>query len=147
MADSVTMTGNVEDRPKKAVKRKRAWSATTREDKEGQIRELNEEMKALFRFYKEMITNQRLNFDLSECGGSLNGMVAALIEESEWPLSKLVEEIHMKLKENASVAAVKNAVLFVGQRVRYGVPNADADVLEDHSEASLWCWEVFFIFG
>lgn len=24
----------------------------------------------------------------------------------------------------------------------YGVPNADADVLEDHAEPCLWCWEV-----
>lgn len=22
------------------------------------------------------------------------------------------------------------------------VPNVDADVLEDHTESSLWCWEV-----
>lgn len=146
MADTATMT-SVEDRPSKTVKRKRAWSALAGEDKESQIRGLNEEMKGLFGYYKEIITNQGLTIDLSECAGSLNGMVAALMEESELPLTKLVEEIHVKLKENgneklgASLAAVKSAVLFVGQRVMYGVSNADADILEDDAEASLWCWE------
>ncbi|KAL9450279.1 hypothetical protein AB3S75_012086 [Citrus x aurantiifolia] len=146
MADTATMS-NVEDRPSKTLKRKRAWSALTGEDKESRIRGLNEEMKGLFGYYKEMITNQRLTIDLSECAGSLNGMVAALMEESELPLTKLVEEIHVKLKENGSeklgvgLAAVKSAVLFVGQRVMYGVSNADADILEDDAEASLWCWE------
>ncbi|XP_024039648.1 chromatin assembly factor 1 subunit FAS1 isoform X2 [Citrus clementina] len=146
MADTATMS-NVEDRPSKTLKRKRAWSALTGEDKESRIRRLNEEMKGLFGYYKEMITNQRLTIDLSECAGSLNGMVAALMEESELPLTKLVEEIHVKLKENGSeklgvgLAAVKSAVLFVGQRVMYGVSNADTDILEDDAEASLWCWE------
>lgn len=151
MADTATMS-NVEDRPSKTLKRKRAWSALTGEDKESRIRRLNEEMKGLFGYYKEMITNQRLTIDLSECAGSLNGMVAALMEESELPLTKLVEEIHVKLKENGSeklgvgLAAVKSAVLFVGQRVMYGVSNADADILEDDAEASLWCWEVKVLF-
>ncbi|KAH9755656.1 chromatin assembly factor 1 subunit FAS1 [Citrus sinensis] len=146
MADTTTMS-NVEDRPSKTLKRKRAWPALTGEDKESRIRRFNEEVKWLFGYYKEMITNQRLTIDLSECAGSLNGMVAALMEESELPLTKLVEEIHVKLKENGSeklgvgLAAVKSAVLFVGQRVMYGVSNADADILEDDAEASLWCWE------
>lgn len=146
MADTATMS-NVEDRPSKTLKRKRAWPALTGEDKESRIRRFNEEVKWLFGYYKEMITNQRLTIDLSECAGSLNGMVAALMEESELPLTKLVEEIHVKLKENGSeklgvgLAAVKSAVLFVGQRVMYGVSNADADILEDDAEASLWCWE------
>jgi len=45
---------------------------------------------------------------------------------------------------------VKSSLLFVGQRMMYGVPNADADILEDHSDSCLWCWEVIFsllIFG
>ncbi|MCL7029591.1 hypothetical protein MKW94_027957, partial [Papaver nudicaule] len=29
----------------------------------------------------------------------------------------------------------------VGQRVMYGIGNADADVLEDDSDKCLWCWE------
>ncbi|KAJ0014074.1 hypothetical protein Pint_19545 [Pistacia integerrima] len=138
-------TGTVEDRPKKAVKRKRACLVLTTEEKDSQIKSLDEELQSLFRYYHEMITSQRLSFDLTACGGSLNASVAALMEESSLPLSKLVEEIHMKLKENENVgltsAAVKSAVVCVGQRVMYGVPNVDADVLEDHTQACLWCWE------
>jgi len=49
-----------------------------------------------------------------------------------------------------SAATVKNSVLKVGQRVMYGVPNVEANVLEDQSQTCLWCWEVmafpFFFF-
>lgn len=67
------------------------------------------------------------------------------MEEISLPLSKLVDEIFAKLKEkmeSATMASVKSAVVSVGQRVSYGVPNADADVLEDDTESCLWCWEV-----
>lgn len=142
MADAST----VEGRPKKAVKRKRACLVLSTEEKESQIKSLNEEIQGLFRYFHEMITSQRLSVDLTTCGGSLNASVAALMEESSLPLSKLVEEIHLKLKETENVVltsvAVKSAVVSIGQRVMYGVPNVDVDVLEDHTQACLWCWEV-----
>ena len=53
----------------------------------------------------------------------------------------------MKEKNNGggvTLATVKSSVLLVGQRLAYGVSNADADVLEDESASCLWCWEVKF---
>ena len=87
--------------------------------------------------------------DLSgnECS-NVNAMVGLLMEESGMSFTKLVEEIYKKLVKMSgdwTVAVVKNVVLFVGQRVMYGVPNVDADILEDETHSSLWCWEVFFI--
>ena len=45
---------------------------------------------------------------------------------------------------------MKNSVLKVVQRVMHGVPNVEANVLEDQSQTCLWCWEVmafpFFFF-
>ncbi|KAL5783773.1 hypothetical protein ACOSP7_008802 [Xanthoceras sorbifolium] len=148
--------GGVEDRARKAVKRKRAVSAMTKEEMEARIRVLNEEVNGLFAYFKEMVVGLSELSEFGRGGGgggggssSLNGAVAVLMEESELSLSRLVDEIHTKLKEkveagasgSVSVGAVKSAVLFVGQRVMYGVPNLDADVLEDQNQACLWCWE------
>ena len=53
-------------------------------------------------------------------------------------------------KDGMSAATVKNSVLKVGQKVTYGVPNVEADVLKDQSQTCLWCWDVmafpFFFF-
>ncbi|XP_062178342.1 chromatin assembly factor 1 subunit FAS1 [Alnus glutinosa] len=134
---------NGQDRPRKPQKRKRASLAQVPpkpEDKAAQIEALRVELDGLFRYYKEL-KEKRVVFDLGLCS-SVNAVVVALMEESELPLSKLVEEIHEKAKgSGVTVASVKSSVLFVGQRVMYGVPNAEADVLEDESEACLWCWE------
>ncbi|KAJ6726814.1 CHROMATIN ASSEMBLY FACTOR 1 SUBUNIT A CAF-1 SUBUNIT A [Salix purpurea] len=114
-----------QDQPKKTLKRKRATSTPTQqqhlvhltgEQKEVQIEELKKEMEGLFGYYKETM-NQKMGFGFGvDLGGSecinVNGMVA-----------------------------VKSAVLFVGQRITYGVPNVDADVLEDETQTCLWCWE------
>ncbi|KAG4377984.1 hypothetical protein GLYMA_18G244800v4 [Glycine max] len=121
------------------------------EEKQAHIETLEKELDALFRYYQEAMA-QKVRVELSQCGGSRNVVVAALMEESDLPLSKLVDEIHDKLNEEVSngaivlaepvtYATVKSSALFVGQRVSYGVPNADADVLEDHAESCLWCWE------
>jgi chromatin assembly factor 1 subunit A len=135
---------NGQDRPRKPQKRKRASLAQVPpkpEDKAAQIEALRVELDGLFRYYKEL-KEKRVVFDLGMCS-SVNAVVVALMEESELPLSKLVEEIHEKAKgSGVTVASVKSSVLFVGQRVMYGVPNAEADVLEDESEVCLWCWEV-----
>ncbi|KAH8517393.1 hypothetical protein H0E87_005361 [Populus deltoides] len=105
-------------------------------------------MKGLFGYYKET-TSQKMDFgfgvDLSgnECS-NVNAMVGLLMEESGMSFTKLVEEICKKLVKmsgDLTVAVVKNVVLFVGQRVMYGVPNVDADILKDETHSCLWCWE------
>ncbi|CAD5316359.1 unnamed protein product [Arabidopsis thaliana] len=135
--------------PKKLNKRKREPTAIenlTSEEKESQISSLNLEMKGLFDYFREVMDKSKrtdLFSGFSECS-SLNSMVALLMEEMSLPLSKLVDEIYLKLKEkteSVTMVAVKSAVVSVGQRVSYGVLNVDADVLEDDSESCLWCWE------
>ncbi|KAJ6900032.1 hypothetical protein NC652_026238 [Populus alba x Populus x berolinensis] len=148
---------NGQDQPKKTLKRKRATLTPKQqqqllnirgEQKGAKIEELKREMKGLFGYYKET-TSQKMGFgfgvDLSgnECS-NVNAMVGLLMEESGMSFTKLVEEIYKKLVKmsgNLTVAVVKNAVLLVGQRVMYGVPNVDADNLEDETHSRLWCWE------
>ncbi|KAG2693798.1 hypothetical protein I3843_08G108000 [Carya illinoinensis] len=134
---------NSQDRPRKTQKRKRASLAAeppNPEEKAAQIESLRVELAGLFKYYKE-VKNERVDFELGVCNSN-NAVVAASMEESELPLSRLVEEIYKKVRENGmTLASVKNTVLFVGQRMMYGVPNAEADVLEDESEECLWCWE------
>ncbi|KAK4385779.1 Chromatin assembly factor 1 subunit FSM [Sesamum angolense] len=76
-------------------------------------------------------------------------MIACLMEESDVPLFKLVDETFEKVKgrtgndESVTKASAKSTVLMTGgQRLCYGVASADADILEDESECALWCWEV-----
>lgn len=122
------------------------------EEKQARIETLQKELEALYLYYREFMA-RKVSIELSQCGGSRNVVVAALMEESDLPLSRLVDEIHDRLNgdlesgaivlaEPVTHATVKSSVLFVGQRMTYGVPNADADVLEDHDESCLWCWEV-----
>lgn len=138
---------NSQDRPRKTQKRKRASLAAeppNPEEKAAQIESLRVELAGLFKYYKE-VKNERVDFELGVCNSN-NAVVAASMEESELPLSRLVEEIYKKVRENGmTLASVKNTVLFVGQRMMYGVPNAEADVLEDESEECLWCWEVIIM--
>ncbi|XP_004492868.1 chromatin assembly factor 1 subunit FAS1 [Cicer arietinum] len=121
------------------------------EEKQSHIETLEKELEGLFEYYR-VVLSKKVAVDLKQCGGSRNAVVAALMEESELPLSKLVDEIHGKLNselanggivlaESFNSALVKSSVLFIGQRMMYGVPNADADILEDHSDSCLWCWE------
>ncbi|KAK8994857.1 hypothetical protein V6N11_045926 [Hibiscus sabdariffa] len=141
-----------QDQHKKGQKRKRAsWVSETLsgEQREAQIKGLEQEMEGLFGCYREMMEQKSgfgLGYDVAsvDSGCALNSAVAILMEESELPLSKLVDAIHEKVKDkmgNVSSAAVKSAVLLVGQRVKYGLGNEEADVLEDDSHSSLWCWE------
>lgn len=142
---------------KKTLKRKRAspvaWESP--EEKEAKIKALREEMEGLFRYYKEGMENRVIeNGESVMHGVSMNSTIACLMEESSLPLSKLVDEIFAKINampdgvknnaESVSKVGVKSAVILVGQRMFYGIPSADADVLEDESETALWCWEVKF---
>ncbi|KAF7805286.1 chromatin assembly factor 1 subunit FAS1 [Senna tora] len=117
------------------------------QEKEARIESFQKELGGLFGYYNE-VKDQKVGVELNECG-SRNAVIAVLMEESELPLSRLVDQIYHKLKnvdnpvvpDPVTYASVKNSVLFVGQRLMYGVPNVDADVLEDDSESCLWCWE------
>lgn len=144
-------TTDGQNRPRKIRKRKRGCmeiGSLVKEEREAKIEGLRKEIESLFKYYGEVMC-QRVNLDLGQCSSS-NSIVAALMEESDLPLSKLVAEIYEKMKkienggglESVTVASVKASILFVGRRVMYGVPNADADVLEDASKECLWCWEV-----
>ncbi|XP_064942074.1 chromatin assembly factor 1 subunit FSM-like isoform X2 [Musa acuminata AAA Group] len=127
----------------KQLKRKRVATDgnTNSDDKEFLTAECRREIKELFEYYKEF-SGLGLQHDDSECHSN-NLMIAYLLEERSLSFSKLVEEIYDKLKgrEGITLASVRSTVLFVGQRVMYGISSADADVLEDESESCLWCWE------
>ena len=139
-----------QDRVRKTQKRKRASldpKCLGVEAKSVKIQSFRKQLDGLFGYYKEVM-GQKLDLDPKQCVNNVNSVIGALIEESGLPLSKLVEEVFDKVKNgnevfgNVTLAYVKSIVLFVGQRVMYGVPNVDADVLEDESESCLWCWEV-----
>ncbi|KAM0913545.1 hypothetical protein ACQ4PT_012079 [Festuca glaucescens] len=127
----------------KQLKRKRASNgpAIAAAEKEALVAGCRQELQGLFEYYKE-VSGHRMQLD----GGNLssNAMIGCLLEESTLGLTKLVDEAFEKLKETegVSVASVRSSVLLIGQRMMYGQSSPDADVLEDESELSLWCWEV-----
>lgn len=142
---------NQEKGAKKPLKRKRASveENVIGADKESLIIKYHQELEELFEYYKE-VSSYKLHLD--ECALlSNNSVVACLLEESNLPFSKLVDEIYDKLKarggnwEGITLASVRSTVLFIGQRVMYGIANPDADVLEDESQLCLWCWEVILL--
>ena len=158
--DEAAPTGKMSGSDKrKALKRKRGFAGglpdLTPEEKSAKIKALKEEMKSLFNFYLELNGNKE-NENVED--GSLNNnnvdsAIAVLMEESRLPLSRLAVEILEKLRGKfgsdnsgggglSSLASVKSRLLLIGQRVFYGISDADADLLEDDSESALWCWEV-----
>ncbi|VAI35290.1 unnamed protein product [Triticum turgidum subsp. durum] len=128
----------------KQLKRKRASNGPViaPAEKEALADGCRLELQGLFEYYKE-VSGHKMQLD---GGGNLstNAMIGCLLEESNLGLSKLVDETFEKLKgiEGVSVASVRSSVLLIGQRMMYGQSSPDADVLEDESELSLWCWEV-----
>ncbi|RVX23218.1 hypothetical protein CK203_000194 [Vitis vinifera] len=110
MAEVVEVLADAEmsgsDHPKKSLKRKRispVAGAPTVEDRKARIGALRAEMEGLFRYFEE----------------------ASVVE--------LVSEIYEKVKVRdngggVTLATVKSSAVLVGQRLAYGVPNADADV-------------------
>ncbi|CAK9142763.1 unnamed protein product [Ilex paraguariensis] len=159
MADPVIVDVEANDRviAKKSLKRKRVLQvdSLSTEERDARINGLRDELNGLFKYYKEVLEQEVGSEGLSQCGGSssINSVIAYLLEESTLPLSKLVDAIYGKLKEREgngggiggnvsfTLASVKSYVLLIGQRSFYGMPNADADVLEDDTESCLWCWE------
>lgn len=130
-------------------KRKRASPGMQPQEVEARAAALRKEMEGLFRYYREVMEGDAglgLGMGVAVLAGmSEKGVIACLMEESELPLTKLVEVIHARMEEGdrmVTAAAVKSGVVATGQRMMYGVPNPDADVLEDDSPSCLWCWEV-----
>ncbi|CAI9302148.1 unnamed protein product [Lactuca saligna] len=135
----------VVDVPKKSTKRKRVELVMSTQEREARIGALRGELDSLFKYYNESLSrNALIDVDSVKANGSTNLMIASLLEENSLPLSKLVELIFSTLKEkegSMTPASVKSSVLLIGQRSFYGVQNPNADVLEDDSPSSLWCWE------
>jgi chromatin assembly factor 1 subunit A len=140
---------------KKGSKRKRSLFLETldSESKAARIHQFEQEITSLFQYFNEGFENNSSagSDEIVDMGNNTtNVIVARLLEESRLPYSKLVQQIYEKLKNKIdqsggteiSPAAVRSSVLLIGQRPFYGIPNADADVLEDESETCLWCWEV-----
>ncbi|XP_022893059.1 chromatin assembly factor 1 subunit FAS1-like isoform X1 [Olea europaea var. sylvestris] len=152
--DENSLKSNGAHQKNKASKRKRGDQSVctaSPEEKEAKINGFREEINSLIKFCKKLVLEQRMLLENVEKIGissaSLNGVIACLMEESELPLSKLVDDIFEKVTgktgngDSVSKASVKNSVLLVGQRLCYGVSSADADILEDESESALWYWE------
>ncbi|KAK4436092.1 Chromatin assembly factor 1 subunit FAS1 [Sesamum alatum] len=143
------------DQKKKSLKRKRVEACLITpnpEEKQAKVKAFRDEINSLVRFCKDTLLESRGAFldnveKVGNCSSSLNSVIACLMEESDLPLSKLVDEIFEKVKgktgdvDGVSKASVKSAVLIIGQRLCYGVTTADADILEDDAECALWCWE------
>ncbi|KAI4973364.1 hypothetical protein ZWY2020_035625 [Hordeum vulgare] len=125
------------------LKRKRASNGPViaAPEKEALAAGCRKELAGLLEYFKE-VSGHKMQID---GGGNLstNAMIGCLLEESNLGLSKLVDETFEKLKgtEGVSVASVRSSVLLIGQRMMYGQSSPDADVLEDESDLSLWCWE------
>lgn len=143
MAEAMVIDDSTKKNP---GKRKRASipEQLTAEEREIRTAALRSEIGGLLRYYREGL-DERLGVGLSK-DSSGSSVIACLLEESDLSLSKLVDDIYQKVKDketfrDVTVASVKSSVVLIGQRISYGVPNADADVLEDETEEALWCWE------
>ncbi|KAL3652074.1 hypothetical protein CASFOL_001755 [Castilleja foliolosa] len=146
-----TINGEVGQR-KKQLKRKRVEPclvSPSPEEEHTKIVAFRNEIDNLVKLCKNLGLESRgeLLENVEKVGNSLNGVIACLMEESDLPLSKLVDGIFEKvncrngISESVSKASVKTTVLIIGQRLCYGVISPDADVLEDEDESALWCWE------
>lgn len=148
-SEPISQKMNGQEKGKKSQKRKRASLGPEMlgiEEKETKIEALRKELNGLFGYYKEVM-KQKVVLDAKLIGNNCNAVIAALMEESGISLSKTVQQIFDDLKGNEdfgnlTLPSVKSTVLLVGQRMLYGVPNADVDILEDDSDDCLWCWEV-----
>jgi chromatin assembly factor 1 subunit A len=141
MDDPMFIDTLTEKEPPKKLKRKRqTLSLDLLNNKEALKLEYQQEMEGLFGFYKE-VSGWTVNPDNP---ANVNSLIACLLEERAVSFSRLAGDIYGKVKEREgmSLASVRSSVLFLGQRVMYGVSKADADVLEDESDTCLWCWEV-----
>ncbi|KAL2941401.1 Chromatin assembly factor 1 subunit FAS1 [Bienertia sinuspersici] len=148
MADGMEIDVRPKQPPFKRKREKQKLLELTLEERDSRLKSLNEELESLFRYFNEVLS---VDVGLSShlvnvfSGNNTDSMIALLLVEKRSSCSKLVAEIYEKVKERndgVTIASVKKSVLYVGQRIAYGVPNADADVLEDETESCLWCWEI-----
>ncbi|GER43208.1 chromatin assembly factor 1 [Striga asiatica] len=137
---------------KKQLKRKRVQPCLlpqSPEEKHAKIIAFRSEINRLVELCKVLVFENRWELleNVEKVRKSMNSVIACLMEESDLPLSRLVDEIFERVNgvsgvsDGVSKASVKSSVLIIGQRLCYGVISADADVLEDDSESALWCWE------
>lgn len=150
MAEAKPMNVDGGDEGKRPPKRKRLEACTfslSPEEKRAKIAGFRDEIDNLVKLCRS--GNRGVSLEKFESSAAdVNGVVACLMEESDLPLSKLVDDVFEKVKGingiggGFSKASVKSAVLLNGQRLCYGVVSADADVLEDDAESALWYWEV-----
>lgn len=133
----------------KCSKRKRtSWvDSLSKQDRDSYIQKLRNELDGLYLYFNEVMEQDKnMGFNIQGC--SIDSMMACLLEGSNLPLSKLVDEIFEKVKErdcSVGIASVRSFVLLNAQRSLYGLSVEDVDVLEDDSRDCLWCWEVRFL--
>ncbi|KAL6313742.1 hypothetical protein AAG906_010161 [Vitis piasezkii] len=129
MAEVVEVLADAEmsgsDHPKKSLKRANFSGGRSSDSggQEGANRGSEGGNGGLFRYFEEVMGKREASV-VEACG-------------------EIYEKV--KVRDNGggvTLATVKKKCL-VGQRLAYGVPNADADVLEDETSC-LWCWEVIF---
>ncbi|KAH9290008.1 hypothetical protein KI387_034125 [Taxus chinensis] len=147
---SETCTSSV----KKTLKRKRSLFLQSLDSgsRETHIQQFRQEIESLFKYFDESFEKigSSDEEEFADTGvASTNVIIARHLEDSRLSYSKIVEEIHEKLKNKLdqngveiSLAFVKSSVLLIGQRPSYGIPSTVADVLEDESQSCLWRWEV-----
>ncbi|CAL5079636.1 unnamed protein product [Urochloa decumbens] len=124
---------------KKQKKRKRASSGLDIVDKESASAEFQQEIDALYVYYKE-VSGYQLNPEVLTClTGDSN--IACLLEESSLSCAKLTDTIYkrMKLQDGVTESSGRNSVLNIGRRSSYGICATDVDELEDESDSCLWC--------
>ncbi|KAH7440440.1 hypothetical protein KP509_04G107100 [Ceratopteris richardii] len=112
------------------------------------VKELQSEVSSLINFYHEDGKIDLTAVNVQNAGRRAE--IALLVEESGLPFSSLVANILLQLKTSTeshdgsdlTPAALRSTVLSIGERISFGTPNPDADVLEDDSDTCLWCWEI-----
>ncbi|KAH9620582.1 hypothetical protein KSS87_015809, partial [Heliosperma pusillum] len=116
------------------MKRKRVQTQLTPEEKESRLKTLNDELNSLFNYFNEVLNSDiTSSLSLFKDNVNLNAAIAALLEEKRCSCSKLVNEIYDKVKDRdgngvtVTVSSVKASVLYVGQRISYGVANGEVD--------------------
>ncbi|XP_015694494.1 chromatin assembly factor 1 subunit FSM-like isoform X2 [Oryza brachyantha] len=141
-SETVSMTLDVPSvhepmqRIKKQPKRKRALV-----DEEASSAGFQGEIGALFDYYKEVSGYQ---LKPEEIGCTTNdSIIACLLEESNLPYAKLVDEIYrrMELRDGVTKSLVRSSVDHIGERMSYGISDIHDQVLVDESKSKLWCWE------
>lgn len=137
--------------PNKRVKRKctMAKGPLDLETKDSLSKQFQSEVASLVKFYHE---DGKIKLEMAGAVSNTarRAEIAILIEESSLPFSSLVADVLQRLRATAhaqggsdpTLASLRSTVLSIGERMCFGIPNSDADVLEDDSNACLWCWEV-----